>query len=410
MQAVPPVAPPMAAVPAAAAGGWLAVPALPSMSADIVPGPIFLLLFLPALPLLLFSLGARPPDTNTLPFTTGDFFVTTACLTTAGAIGLGMVYWPEGLAGLGNWVKGGSSSVPSSATRGQQPLAGTNAQRGAPPRYPYGRPNDYAANRNRIMTQRQQGRPGWQAQAQTQGRPSAQRAPQAAIPITAETIASRSLDRLAALRQAFAPWHSPGRPHLGTALLVCMLFLVLLTIAVGHWLGTAYDFEPAAKSSSSSKQSSAGGGSGKQKPNKGGSSGWVERELRKRKEEKSEPQKTIDRVTAETEKERQERKERQAKIKEKDFEKWRKAQEERRAKEIEKLRELLDAEGLEPIALPAPAAAAEAAKDNGEAATESTKATPGEEAKAADGEKLSSLDRFVNRVKATGAAIGRSMK
>lgn len=418
MQGLPPVAPPLAAVPAAAAGGWFAVPTLSSMSSELVPGPIILLLLLPALPLLLFSLGARPPDTDTLPFTTGDFFVTTACLTTAGAIGLGMAYWPDGLTGLGNWIKGGSivtdavnklQRPPSSGSAAGYPAG--NIQRRPPPRYSNGRHNEPASNWNRLAAQRQWGHPEWQAQAQAQGRVSPQRGGQAALHAPAETIASRSLNRLSALRQAFAPWYSPERPHLRTALIVCLLFLVLVTLAVGHWLGGAYDFEPAVKSSSSSKQGSGGSvsGDGKKASDKG-SSGWVERELRKRKEEKSDPQKTIDRVAAETAKEREDRKTRQAKMKEKDFEKWRKAQEERRAKEIEKLREMLDAEGLEPIALPETDASAEPDKKDGDAGAETSPASQGEEKKVAEGKKPSAVDKFVNKVKATGAAIGRGLK
>ena len=98
MQAVPG----MAAAPAAPAViGW------PS----ILPGPFILLLLLPAFPLILFSIGARPPDTSALPFTTDDLWQTTAFITVAGAVVLSMGLYPGILSDASAWIKDGGGGI-----------------------------------------------------------------------------------------------------------------------------------------------------------------------------------------------------------------------------------------------------------------------------------------------------------
>lgn len=95
MQAPPGVVLPVA--PAVATSSW----------PDILPGPFILLLLLPALPLLLFSIGARPPDTHSLPFSTDDLWQTTAFITVAGVVVLCVGLYPSLLGDVGTWVRGG---------------------------------------------------------------------------------------------------------------------------------------------------------------------------------------------------------------------------------------------------------------------------------------------------------------
>lgn len=99
MQAVP-------GVPVAPTAAVLAESSWP----DILPGPFILLLLLPAFPLILFSIGARPPDTSALPFTTDDLWQTTAFITVAGAVVLSMGLYPGMLSDVTTWVKDGSGS------------------------------------------------------------------------------------------------------------------------------------------------------------------------------------------------------------------------------------------------------------------------------------------------------------
>ncbi len=112
----------------------------------LIPGPFILLLALPAVPLLLFSIGARPPDTSNLPFSTDDLWQTTAFITVSGAVVLCLGLWPGALGEVGSWITGnvaesggfvkglwGSKSV----ERPVIPLDSRYATIGGPPRqYP----------------------------------------------------------------------------------------------------------------------------------------------------------------------------------------------------------------------------------------------------------------------------------
>jgi hypothetical protein len=93
-----------------------AVPAIPAEPVasypNLLPGPFFLLLLLPAIPLLLFSLGARPPDASGLPFLTNDLWQTTALVTIAGAVILCVGLYPGMLSGVGEWVINGEYTLP----------------------------------------------------------------------------------------------------------------------------------------------------------------------------------------------------------------------------------------------------------------------------------------------------------
>lgn len=91
----------MQAVPAAE-------PVIASTFPTIIPGPFILLLAIPAIPLLLFSIGARPPDTSNLPFSTDDLWQTTALISIAGAVVLCLAFWPGAFSSIGNWVTDGA--------------------------------------------------------------------------------------------------------------------------------------------------------------------------------------------------------------------------------------------------------------------------------------------------------------
>lgn len=107
MQAHPPIPPPGARphLPREAA------PFAPTPT--ILPGPIILLVLLPAIPLLLFSLGARPPDTSALPFgfgefaTNNDLLVTTTLVCLAGGTVLFLGVYPEVGGRVWGWIRDG---------------------------------------------------------------------------------------------------------------------------------------------------------------------------------------------------------------------------------------------------------------------------------------------------------------
>ncbi|KAK4686113.1 hypothetical protein P7C73_g4016, partial [Tremellales sp. Uapishka_1] len=81
----------------------------------LIPGPFILLFLLPIIPLLLFSIGARPPDGTNLPFSTDDIFQMTAFITVAGAVVLCVGVYPGAFGSVATWIKqggtGGSLSV-----------------------------------------------------------------------------------------------------------------------------------------------------------------------------------------------------------------------------------------------------------------------------------------------------------
>ena len=97
-----------------------AVPvAVTSAYPSLLPGPFILFLLLPAIPLLLFSVGARPPDSSHLPFSTDDIWQTTAFVTVAGAVVLCVGLYPGALKDVGNWVADGGGSGLSTWFRGE---------------------------------------------------------------------------------------------------------------------------------------------------------------------------------------------------------------------------------------------------------------------------------------------------
>lgn len=133
---------------------------IPSPKLDFLPGPFILLLFVPAIPLLLFSIGARPPDTNHLPFFTSDLWHTTAMITVAGMVVLCVGVYPGAFQELGEWVVGGARDLGGGRNvpvggRGVSgglgryagiPPAGRPGARGMyRPGYPYPRPGNVKA-------------------------------------------------------------------------------------------------------------------------------------------------------------------------------------------------------------------------------------------------------------------------
>jgi len=79
---------------------------LPSM--DFLPGPFLLLIFIPLLPLALFSLGARPPTGSSFDFLTDELWRTTALLGVAVTVGLCVGVYPESMKEMGGWLMDGA--------------------------------------------------------------------------------------------------------------------------------------------------------------------------------------------------------------------------------------------------------------------------------------------------------------
>jgi hypothetical protein len=77
---------------------------------DLLPGPFILLIFIPLLPLALFSLGARPPAGSSFDFLTDELWRTTALLGIAVTVGLCVGVYPSTLEGMGGWLKDGNLS------------------------------------------------------------------------------------------------------------------------------------------------------------------------------------------------------------------------------------------------------------------------------------------------------------
>lgn len=77
----------------------------------VIPGPFILLLFLPLFPLVLLSIGARPPKTDSLPFSTDEIWQTAALVTAAGSVALCTIFYPGAAGEILHWVKGDGSST-----------------------------------------------------------------------------------------------------------------------------------------------------------------------------------------------------------------------------------------------------------------------------------------------------------
>ncbi|ORX41243.1 hypothetical protein BD324DRAFT_648123 [Kockovaella imperatae] len=241
---------------------------LPTASAipSILPGPFILLLLLPVIPLLLFSVGARPPDTSHLPFSTDDLWQTTAFITIAGAVVLCVGLYPGAFRDVAQWITGAEDGadwrrwwtevtkqnegafVHSKRARGVQTLPHPRAR---------ARP-DLSVRQIGTMPMPRFKMPAGNAFPQVQ--------------------LSASEAHLKALRMSPFPGFSVARPPLLPWVAALCALATLLIIALGKILGSAYDSE--AKSISASSSSSLSSSSSSR------GEAWPARELRKRKSEK----------------------------------------------------------------------------------------------------------------------------
>ncbi|ODO00251.1 hypothetical protein I350_06880 [Cryptococcus amylolentus CBS 6273] len=289
----------------------------------LLPGSFILLILLPVIPLLLFSLGARPPNTSSLPFSTNELFVTTTmiCLATGAVLLLGV--YPDVGGQIWGWIRDGDLNTWSPGLGGppvqgtgflgaimeELGLKGLGGQMGL----------WTSAGSKSIRHEGEKPAPiwVWNERYRRWVLAPAPFVPESArgAPVTSRTMAH---NHLTVLRTAHSRWYSPKRPSLILALFFMSCVVFLFVVLCGNHLRSAYETE----SSSSGGES---GGSG------GGSSKWVERELRKRKAEK--PADTVKRVKQEAPKEAAtEKKKGQEKYAE-----WKKKREKEKAQLIKEL-------------------------------------------------------------------------
>ncbi|OWZ58276.1 hypothetical protein C368_00434 [Cryptococcus neoformans 125.91] len=154
------------------------------------------------------------------------------------------------------------------------------------------------------------------------------------VPVKSRMMAHR---HVLALREFQPSWYSPQKPRLILSLVVIAFIILLIIILVGHFLKCVYTIESTTTTTTVSGGSS--GDSNKLLPT------WVERELRKRKDEK--PEETSKRVGKE-DKADKDRAERAGK---EEFEKWGKKRDKEKGmlrKELEKRKmPLTGLDGLE---------------------------------------------------------------
>ncbi|WWD22766.1 hypothetical protein CI109_107259 [Kwoniella shandongensis] len=285
----PPPAPP-APVPAI-------VPTAPfNASPTLLPGPFIILILLPAIPLLLFSLGARPPDTSNLPFAANDMWLTMGFVTIAGIVVLCLGVYPEVGGTVWDWIKAGGEGVVvgrGNDSPGVGPAAGIEGREGG------------------VVWNQRLGK--WvRGPSLVASRQAAEMAARARISNT-RGIHSLASKHLTALRSSpmFNKWYDPSKPPLVHSIFLICIILFLSYHILSHTLGKIYDIDSSSSSSSTrpssgSSSSGSGGKDGKSSSSSSGSGSgklptWVERELRKRKEEK--PADTLKRVREETKKE-----------------------------------------------------------------------------------------------------------
>ncbi|WVQ64403.1 uncharacterized protein L199_002569 [Kwoniella botswanensis] len=289
------------AIPSIAAATITPGPYAPTPS--ILPGPFILLLLLPAIPLLLFSLGARPPDTSHLPFTTSDVFTTGAFVTVTMTIVICLGVYPEAGGAVWAWIREGAN--------GEWDMRYWNDVQSW---------TGMASTTTDIMKQSSKsvGSVAEQVQVQSQMQwrwkyvfderyrrwikvkvkvpkiiEQEVRSGNSHIRPNPKGFQALSIKHVSALRKSLPDWYSEYKPKLIPSLLVIGLIVFLMILLVGQILGSAYDTESSGEKRGSS---SSGSGGGKM-------SSWVEREIRKRKEEKSNPEKTLKRIKDEGKKE-----------------------------------------------------------------------------------------------------------
>ncbi|OCF43120.1 hypothetical protein I317_03089 [Kwoniella heveanensis CBS 569] len=327
----PPIPPINANQPQPIPTAHIAAPAPFAPTPSLIPGPFILLLLLPSIPLLLFSLGARPPDTSHLPFSTSDIFATGAFVTVAGIVVLCLGVYPETGQAVLEWIKDGNANGwqgPDADAGSQWPWAWKwdwldgKTLRAAGADHPAGLAVNSVSNSVINGVGRQGSSSGCglvrsagllsdvAGHAKTEWRfdPSIKRwvrvavrpaAIQPQIQSHSRSVHSLASKHLTALRNAYPRYFSTSKPPLIASLLIIAFFIFLLTLLIGAILNSAYDAETK-PSSSSSKRLSSGSGSDPS-PSKSKLPSWVERELRKRKTEK--PEESIRRLNAEEKKE-----------------------------------------------------------------------------------------------------------
>jgi len=256
---------------------------------NILPGPFILLLLLPAIPLVLFSFGARPPDTNNLPFTTDDLWQTTAFVTVAGSVVLAMGVYPGLLGDITGWIKDGEQwgvYLPEWTPSGPR-ASPENIQQDdkhdlrpktlaprvqeqirvryedvprVPGRVEY-RPESYRRNVNGQVYHRPAGNmiiPGSGGgkraiyETVTVVAPPTSESPFS--PLTRDPASHNALSsiHLTHLRESpLTPWYCPGRPYLPVGAIALIVAIILLIGATTKVLRPAYKSDTSARKAAS---------------------------------------------------------------------------------------------------------------------------------------------------------------
>ncbi|WVO16050.1 hypothetical protein L204_103715 [Cryptococcus depauperatus] len=272
----------------------------------LLPGPFILLVLLPAIPLLLFSIGARPPDTSALPFSTNDLFVTTSLICFAFGAVLMLGVYPDVGGRLWLWIREGEGlDWDSSGAGGLMEGLGLGDWQWK---------SSTAGSRGETVqaVKSSVSRSAWVWDGRyRRWVPNPVPPPLVAKPVARVNSRALAYKHLTALREFRPRWYSTHKPELTLALVIIGFVIFISIVVLGNFLKSAYDSEATSNSSSSSNSRS---GSSTLTP-------WVERELRKRKDEKSDE--TIKRV----EKEEKAEEEQFKKKGNEELEKWRKKRE-----------------------------------------------------------------------------------
>ncbi|KAE8541188.1 hypothetical protein D1P53_002545 [Cryptococcus gattii VGV] len=298
---IPPGSPPQATAPSFPPFMSTSTPPSPT---TILPGPIILLILLPAIPLFLFSLGARPPDTSALPFSTNDLFVTTTLICLAGGTVLFLGVYPEVGGRVWGWIKDGGGGGGGVHWRGGPSwndvwdelgmremgdwmgwLLGGGGGGGGGQRWMEQSAAAGVQQSGRVVPRR----PEWIWDERFR------RWVRAPPPLQAQMMMDHHSRHVIALQEFQPKWYSLNQPRLIPSLIIIAFIIFFIIILVGNFLKTVYSSE----SSLGNSSGKSGGTSSENNSNKlpPTTTAWVERELRKRKTE--EPKETIKRVEKE---------------------------------------------------------------------------------------------------------------
>ncbi|WWC67203.1 uncharacterized protein I206_101110 [Kwoniella pini CBS 10737] len=246
---------------------------------SILPGPFILLIILPLIPLLLFSLGARPPNTSNLPFSNSDIFTTGAFLTITMIIVICLGVYPEAGGAVWEFIKDGKN-VQSEYLKKVKMLGGLV---GDTPQH--------------ISNSHELGKMEWIWKWTFDEKYKRWIKIKVLAPVRQghitpnhkgiHNLASKHLNTL---RNTFPNYYSEYKPKLIHSLLFISFGIFISILLIGEILNSAYEKDLKNSSSSSSSDEI-----------KSNSSSWVEREIRKRKKEK--PEETLNRIKIENKKE-----------------------------------------------------------------------------------------------------------